>query len=411
MVGMKPRVVITGIGIVSPLGTGATAFWSSLIAGVSGAERIAVEGLGTVTAYPVIGVDEAARDLFGHRETRRMDRVGRLAAVAGAMALEDAGTHGVDADRIGASIGCIHGGAQTLYDAHATLLKRGADRVSPLTIPLGLTNSAVAAAARVLEVRGPTSVTGTACAAGSDAIGTGIGLIRDGRADIVIAGGAEAPLSPLVVAGYRQLGALSVTDRPASEASRPFDLERDGFVMAEGAGVVVLEDRAHALARGARIYAEVVGFASTCDAGHLTDPDPAGEGAAKAIRLALADADIPAGAVGYVNAHATSTPAGDRAEAQALHSAGLDHAAVSSTKSAHGHALGAAGGIEAIVTALSLANHTLPATLNLITPDPEVPLDHIRTPRAATIEIAISNSFGFGGHNACVVMRAHHPTS
>ena len=401
-------MVITGMGIVSPLGTGVATFWDALIAGAGAAQQISLERVGTITAYPVDGVDEAARAWFGHRETRRMDRVGRLAAIAAAMALEDAGAHGAVGERIGASIGCIHGGAQTLYDAHATLLERGADRVSPLTIPLGLANSAVAAAARMVGVHGPTSVTGTACAAGSDAIGTGVGLIRDGRADIVVAGGAEAPLSPLVVAGYRQLGALSHSERPANEASRPFDVDRDGFVMAEGAGVVVLEDRSRALARGARIYAEVIGYASTCDAGHLTDSDPAGEGAARAIRLALADAEVAASAVGYVNAHATSTPSGDRAEAHALHAAGVGHAAVSSTKSSHGHALGAAGGIEAIVTALSLVNQLLPATLNLATPDPEVTLDHIRTPRAAATEIAISNSFGFGGHNACLVMRAHH---
>lgn len=401
--------MITGLGIVSPLGAGATTFWDALLSGASGAQRISLERVGVITAYPVEGVDEAARAHFGQREIRRMDRVGRLAAIASAMALDDAGPHGVDPERIGASIGSIHGGAQTLFDAHETLVTRGADRVSPLTIPLGLTNSAVAAAARVLGIQGPTSVTGTACAAGSDAIGTGIGLIRDGRADIVIAGGAEAPLSPLVVAGYRQLGALSQSERPPSEASRPFDRERDGFVMAEGAGVLILEDRIRALARGARIYAEVVGYASTCDAGHLTDPDPAGAGAARAIRLALADAGVAAEAVGYVNAHATSTPSGDRAEAHALCAAGVGHAAVSSTKSAHGHALGAAGGIEAIVTALSLASQTLPATLNLNSPDPDVTLDHVLTPRPAAIEIAISNSFGFGGHNACIVMRKHHP--
>jgi len=339
-----------------------------------------------------------------------MDRVGKLATLASAAALSDAGQTGIAAERISAAIGCVHGGAQTLHEAAVTLATRGAERVSPLSIPLGLSNSAVAAVARTLDVRGPTSVAGTACAAGTDAIAAGVELVRSGRADLVLAGGAEAPLTPLVVTGYRQLGALSQTDRAPHEASRPFDAERDGFVIGEGAGIVVIEEREHALARGAAIYAEIVGHASTCDAGHLTDPDPAGTGAARAITLALADAQVDADEVGYVNAHATSTRAGDAAEARALAASGLVDVPVSATKAAHGHALGAAGGIEAVVTALALHHQTLPATLNLEHPDTDVPLAHVYTPRPAPIEIAISNSFGFGGHNACLVMRAHHPT-
>jgi 3-oxoacyl-[acyl-carrier-protein] synthase II len=407
MTRMSPRVVVTGIGIVSPLGSTADTFWSALLTGASGAQRIVVEGVPEITAFPVAGVDDAARARFGQREARRMDRAGRLAALAAASALDDAGAHGVPAERIGAVIGCVHGGAQTLHEGEHTLAARGASRVSPLTIPLGLTNAPVAAVARLLEVRGPAGVTGTACAAGTDAIGAGLQLIRDGRADLVLAGGAEAPLAPLVVAGYRQLGALSTSDRPAAEASRPFDAERDGFVIGEGAGVLVLEERERALSRGAVIHAEVVGHASTCDAGHLTDPDPAGTGAARAIALALADARLTPADVGYINAHATSTPAGDRAEARALAAAGLAQTPVSATKAAHGHALGGAGGIEAVVTVLALARQVLPATLNLEHPDAEVALAYVRAPRPAQVEVAISNSFGFGGHNACLALRAH----
>ena len=407
MTRMRPRVVVTGIGIVSPLGSSADSFWSALLAGASGAQRIVIEGLPELTAFPVEGVDDAARSRFGQREARRMDRVSRLAALAAASALEDAGAHGVSAERTGAVIGCVHGGAQTLHEGEQTLAARGPARVSPLTIPLGLTNAPVAAVARTLDVRGPTAVTGTACAAGTDAIGAGLQLIRNGGADLVLAGGAEAPLTPLLVAGYRQLGALSTTDRPSPEASRPFDAERDGFVIGEGAGILVLEEREHALARGARIHAEVSGNASTCDAGHLTDPDPAGTGAARAIALALADAQLTPADVGYINAHATSTPAGDRAEARALAAAGLAQTPVSATKSAHGHALGAAGGIEAVVTVLALARQALPPTLNLECPDTDIVLAHVRTARPADIDVAISNSFGFGGHNACLALRAH----
>jgi 3-oxoacyl-[acyl-carrier-protein] synthase II len=407
---MRRRVVVTGIGIVSPLGNSVEAVWDALLAGTSGARRVTIDGIGELTAFPVDGVDEAARAAFGPRDARRMDRAGQLATLAAAAALSDAEPHGIPPERIGAAIGCVHGGAQTLNDAAVTLVTRGADRVSPLAIPLGLTNAPVAAVTRTLDVRGPASVAGTACAAGTDAIGTGFELIRSGRADLVLAGGAEAPLAPLVAAGYRQLGALSQTQRPPAEASRPFDAARDGFVIGEGAGVLVLEEREHARARGAVIHAELIGFASTCDAGHLTDPDPAGTGATRAMVLALADAGADPEDVGYVNAHATSTPAGDLAEARALAAAGLAGTPVSATKAAHGHALGAAGGIEAVVTVLALTHQILPATLNLEHPDTDVEIAHVRTPRPAAIEIAISNSFGFGGHNACLVMRTHHPT-
>jgi 3-oxoacyl-[acyl-carrier-protein] synthase II len=403
---MRRRVVITGAGIVSPIGSGAHAFWEALAEGRGGAARISLEGVGEVNAFPVQD-DDGARERFGQRDARRMDRAGRLAAVAGALALEDGGELGADPERVGVAVGSVHGGADTLLEAHRALLERGADRVGPLTIPLSLANHPCAATARVLGLRGPSFAPATACAAGSDAIGQALGALREGRADAMLAGGADAPLSPLVVAGYIKVGALTASTRPPEAESRPFDVARDGFVIGEGAGVLLLEEREHALARGARIYAELAGYASSCDAGHPTDPDASGGGPARAMRLALADAGVEPGAVGYVNAHATSTTAGDVAEARALRLAGLGDAAVSSTKSAHGHALGGAGGVEAVATLMAFARNTLPATLNLDEPDPEAPFDHVLTPREAHVDVAVSNSFGFGGHNACLVLTRH----
>ncbi|MGD9571509.1 MAG: beta-ketoacyl synthase [Thermoleophilia bacterium] len=403
---VRRRVVITGAGVVSPLGTGAGAFWDALAEGRTGAAHVDLEAVGTICAFPVAGGDDA-EDRFGRREARRMDRAGRHAAVAGALALEDAGDLGADPERVGVSLGCVHGGAETLLEAHRAFLERGPDRVGPFAIPLSLTNSPCAGLARVLGLRGPSASPATACAAGSDAIGQALTLIRDGRADAMIAGGAEAPISPLVIAGYAKLGALTPSTKPPERASSPFDVGRDGFVMGEGAGVLVLEEREHALARGARIYAELTGYGTSCDAGHLTDPDQTGAGPARAMGIALADAGLTGADIGYVNAHATSTTAGDIAESRALALAGLGGAAVSSTKSAHGHALGAAGGIEAVATLMAFARDVLPATLNLEEPDPEAPFDHVTAPRQATVAHAASNSFGFGGHNACLVMSRH----
>ncbi len=402
MPAVRRRVVITGAGIVSPIGAGVAAFWDALCDGRTGAGRVDLEGVGEINAFPVTE-GEDARERFGVKDARRMDRSGRLAAVAAALAFDDAGPLGLDAERIGISLGSVHGGAETLLEAHRTFLERGADRVAPLAIPSSLANHPCAAAARALALRGPSAAPATACAAGSDAIGTAASFIREGRADAMVAGGADAPISPLVIAGYIKVGALSTEDTPPEFASRPFDRGRHGFVMGEGAGVVLLEEREHALARGARIYAELAGYGSSCDADHPTDPDATGEGPARAMRIALEDAGLTAGDIGYVNAHATSTLAGDIAEARALQRAGLGEAAVSSTKSAHGHALGGAGGVEAVATLMAFARDTLPATLNLDDPDPEAPFDHVLEPRSARVDAAVSNSFGFGGHNACLV--------
>ena len=399
---MRRRVVVTGAGVVSAIGSGREAFWEALVAGTNGARRLELDGFGALTAC-LAPDDEGAEELVGRREVRRMDRAARLAVVAAAQALADAGAPALDPLRTGAVIANVHGGAETLHRASVALLRDGPERVSPFTVPLGLTNAPVAAVMRVNGFRGPSSTVATACAAATDALGLAAALIREGRADVVLAGGAEAPVVPPVVAGYRRLGALSTSSRPPEQASRPFDRARDGFVIAEGAGVLLLEERERALARGAHVLAELGGYGSSSDAGHITDPDETGQSPAVAIRLALDEAGIDPARVGHVNAHATSTPAGDLAEARAIAAAGLGHAAVSATKSLHGHALGAAGGIEAVAALLPIVRGLLPATANLTDPEPEPPLDHVRATRAAEVEAAVSNSFGFGGHNAAVV--------
>lgn len=403
----RRRVVITGAGAVTPFGLGREALWEGLSEARSGAVRTSIDHIGDITVFPVEGLAEAAEARFGRRDVRRMDRAGMLAALAGALALEDAGDTGLAPERIGVAVGCVHGGAATAFEAHRVLLERGADRVGPLSVPLSLPNGAVAATARLLGLRGASTAPSTACAAGSDAVGAALSLIREGRVDAALAGGAEAPLSPVVAAGYLKMGALSGSDRPAHEASRPFDRARDGFVMGEGAGLVLLEERENALRRGARILAEIVGYGATCDAGHLTDPDAEGEGAARAIVQALDDAGLEPGDIGYINAHATSTPAGDAAEIAALVRAGVSGAAVSSTKSSHGHGLGAAGGIELAASLMVFARDLLPATLNLDDRDDDGVLDIVDAPRAARVDAVLSNSFGFGGHNACVVIARH----
>jgi 3-oxoacyl-[acyl-carrier-protein] synthase II len=395
------RVVVSGAGVVSSVGSGRDAFWDGLDRGTSGARRIELEGVGELTACVIGDLDDSS---VPRREAKRMDRAGLLAVVAASQALEDAGSPPIDQQRTGAVVANVHGGAETLHHAYAEFFRRGADRVSPFTVPLGLTNSAVAAVARVNGLHGPSSVVATACAAGTDAIGLATSLIRSGRADAMLAGGSEAPVSPLIVAAYGQLGALSKSGRPPAEASRPFDRDRDGFVIGEGAGILFLEERERALARGARILAEVVGYASNCDAGHLTQPDLTGEGPAAAIGLALAEACVDPAGVGYVNAHATSTPLGDLAEARAIVAAGLGHAAVSSTKALHGHTLGAAGGLEAVAALMPLVRDRLPASWNLDSPDDEPALDYVLAPREAAVDVTLSNSFGFGGHNAVLVL-------
>lgn len=398
---MPERVAITGLGIVSCLGTEVPDFWAAIAAGRSGARAFEIPRLPPVPACPVVDFDPEAR--VSRREVRRMDRVSQFAASAAAAALADAGKTGVEGARFGAAIACAHGGAATLESNARALEERGLDRVSPFTIPLALTNAPVAGVARVHDLRGPSSAPATACAAGTDAIGFAYERIRDGRADAMVAGGAEAPLIAPIVAGYLRLGAVASLDRGPEGASRPFDRARDGFVMAEGAGALVLERLDRAQARGARIYGEVIGYGQSCDAGHLTSPDETGEGPARAIAAALDDAGIGPEAVDYVNAHATSTPAGDLAEAAALTRAGLGETPVSSTKGQHGHTLAAAGAIEAIASLGAFSTGVLPPSINV--DDPDVDLALVGLGQTATPEIVVSTGFGFGGHDAALVLR------
>ncbi len=398
---MQRRVAITGLGIVSTFGNTVDAFWDAILAGQTGGSEVALEGLPVLPGVRVADFD--VDTVIGKREARRMDRVGIFAAVAAAHALADAGQHGVAPERIGTAIGCAHGGAGTVEETQRTLLERGLDRVSPFAIPLGLVNSPVAGTARLHNLKGPSAAPATACAAGSDAIGWAYERVRDGRADAMVAGGAEAAIVPSVLAGYIRLGAIASLAHGAAAASRPFDAARDGFVMAEGAGVLVLEEWEHAVARGAHIYGEVVGYGQSCDAGHLTSPDETGEGPARAVQAALDDASLTAAAIGYVNAHATSTPVGDTAEARALQRAGLGQTPVSSTKGQHGHTIGAAGAIEAIATLACFARNQLPPCANLVEADVE--LDLIREARPATPDYVMSTGFGFGGHDAALVFK------
>jgi 3-oxoacyl-[acyl-carrier-protein] synthase II len=401
---MSRRVVITGLGLTCALGANAEDAWAAACAGRPVAESLAVDGVGRVPTFRA--EDPDADGLFGRREARRMDRVGALAALATADALAMAGDLGLPDVEVGAAVGNAHGGVATLEAAFAVERERGIDRISPLTVPLALPNSPVSAAARIHGLRGPSAALSTACAAGSDAIGTAGELIRSGRATAMVAGGAEAALTRMTIGAYARLGALSSGDRRPAEASRPFDAGRDGFVIGEGAGVLVLEERQHALSRGAEILAELTGYGTSCDAGHITDPDPAGQGPARAVGVALEQAGRRPADVDYVNAHATSTPAGDLAEARALVAAGVSGAMVSATKSLHGHTLGAAGGIEAVLTVLAIRDRVAPPTLNLTDPEPEPPLRHLAEATSARIDVAVSNSFGFGGHNACLVIES-----
>lgn len=398
---MPERVAITGLGIVSCLGTEVADFWAAIGAGRSGARVLELPGLPAVPACPVVDFDPEER--VGRREVRRMDRVAQFAASAAAAAIADAGDTGVPSERFGTAIACAHGGAATLEDNARTLGERGLDRVSPFMVPLALTNAPVAGVARIHGLRGPSAAPATACAAGTDAIGFAYERVRDGRADAMLAGGAEAPLIAPIVAGYLRLGAVASLERGPEGASRPFDRARDGFVMAEGAAALVLERMDRAQARGARIYGEIIGYGQSCDAGHLTSPDESGEGPARAIAAALEDAGIGPEEVGYVNAHATSTPAGDLAEAAALTRAGLGATPVSSTKGQHGHTLAAAGAIEAIAALGAFATGVLPPSINV--DDPDVDLSLVEAGASAEPDIVLSTGFGFGGHDAALVLR------
>jgi 3-oxoacyl-[acyl-carrier-protein] synthase II len=405
------RVAVTGIGAVSPLGVGVDPTWKALLSGESGAggvSRFDVSDFGTKIACEVKDFDPT--DFMEQRDARRSDRFTQFAVASAVEAAEGAGwTASVpfDPERVGVVVGSGIGGIETLESQHKVLLERGPSKMSPFCVPLLMVNGAAGSIAMRFGLRGPNFATVSACATGAHAIGEAARMIRTGVADAMVAGGSEAPITPLAFGAFACMGALSRRNDDPQHASRPFDADRDGFVIAEGAAVVVLESYDGAVARGAEILAEVTGYAATCDAHHLTQPDPEGTGASSAMRRAMSDASIDPKDVGYINAHGTSTPFNDKIESLAIRSVfGADAPPVSSTKSATGHLTGAAGAIEAVFSIMALRSGTLPPTINYETPDPECDLDYIpNAARESSVEYVLSNSFGFGGHNACLIFK------
>jgi 3-oxoacyl-[acyl-carrier-protein] synthase II len=408
------RVVLTGLGALTPLGNTTDEFWSALKQGKSGVgpiTRFDATGYPTRIAGEVRNFDEAK--YVDKKEARRLDPYLKYALATSVMAVEDAAldTGKVDATRFGVVIGSGIGGITTLIEGEDARREKGPDRVSPFVIPMLIINMAAGLVSMRFGAKGPNSSVVTACATGNHAIGDAFKIIERGDADVMIAGGAEAMIVPLTIAGFCSMKAMSTRNDEPEKASRPFEAGRDGFVCGEGAGVVVLEALEHAARRDARIYAELVGYGMTGDAHHMTAPDPDGDGATRAMQLALADGGIDPSVVGYINAHGTSTPYNDKFETIAIKRVFGDHArrlAVSSTKSMTGHLLGAAGGIEAIATALAIHHGLLPPTINYETPDPDCDLDYVpNQARKVDVEYALSNAFGFGGTNATLAFRRY----
>jgi len=408
------RVVVTGVGAVTPVGNTAEEFWAALIAGKS--------GIGPITRFDTTGYPtRIAGEVHGFeplkyidkKDDRKFDPFLKYAIACAVMAVEDAGlkVDTVDGARFGVLVGSGIGGIGTLLEQYDILKERGIDRVSPFFVPMIIINMASGVISMRFGAKGPNSSVVTACATGNHAIGDAMKIIQRDDADVMIAGGAEAIILPLTIAGFCQMKAMSTRNDEPTKASRPFDAERDGFVCGEGGGLLVLESLEHAVRRDARIYAEVVGYGMTGDAHHMTAPDPEGDGAARAMGAALHDAGLGASAVGYINAHGTSTPYNDKFETLAIKRVFGEHArklAVSSTKSMTGHLLGAAGGIEAIATALAIHHGILPPTMNYETPDPDCDLDYIpNQARKQDVEVALSNAFGFGGTNATLVFQKY----
>jgi 3-oxoacyl-[acyl-carrier-protein] synthase II len=406
----RRRVVVTGIGPATPVGIGRQAFWDALVAGRS--------GIGEITLFDAsdlpVRIAGEVRDLdptsyLDRKQVRRTDRVVHLAMAAARLAWDDAGAPEVDPARVGVIVSTGIGGLATMVQQQTVLLERGPDRVSAFMVPAMMPNAAAGQVAMELGFTGPNTCITTACAAGAHGVGEAYRYIRDGLADVCLAGGAEAVITPLGIAGFAQMGALSKNPDPTG-ACRPFDANRDGFVLSEGACLLVLEEAERAAARGATVYAEVAGYGASADAFHITAPEPQGGGAVAAMEAALADAGEPADSVDHINAHGTSTPLNDVAETRAIHKVLGDHAsrvAVSSTKSMTGHTLGAAGAVEAAAAALAVSTGVVPPTINYETPDPECDLDYVpNRARELPVRVALSNSFGFGGQNAVLAMRA-----
>jgi len=409
----RRRVVITGLGMVSSLGNSVDDSWRALLAGESGAGEITQFDH---TGYPVHFACEL-KDFdptvwVDRKAARRMDRFAQMVLAAAQQAHLDSGLDiAAEPERVGASIATGIGGLGSFQDCYDVLITRGPDRVNPFSIPSIIPNMGAGWVSIELGTKGPLMSQCTACAASNMAIGDALDEIRAGRVDAMVTGGTEAPITRVGVAGFDAMRALSRRNDDPKAASRPFDKERDGLVMGEAAGVLVLEELEHAQARGARIYAELLGYGMSSDASHITEPDPTGESPARSMRMAIADAGIDPTEVGYVNAHATSTPLGDMAETKVIKMAlGEDHARripISSTKGATGHTFGAAGAIEGIFSILALRDRVVPPTINYEDPDPDCDLDYVpnEARSAPGLEVAVSNSFGFGGHNATIVLR------
>lgn len=410
---MKKRVVITGLGVVSSLGNDINDFWNNIVNGVNGIgfiERFNTENLGVKIAAEVKNFN--IEDFVDKKDARRMDRYTQYAVVASILAFRDSGleTYDIDRKRMGVIIGCGIGGIETFEEQHSILIDKGPRRISPFFIPMMIPNMGAGQIAMVLDARGINETVVTACASGTNAIGNAFKVIQRGDADIIITGGTEAAITPMAIAGFSSMKALSTNPDP-SKASRPFDKDRDGFVMGEGAGILVIEELEHAVRRGAKIYAEIVGYGASCDAYHMTSPDPDGKGAAVAMELAIADAGITCNEIDYINAHGTSTDYNDKFETRAIKNVFGESAyniSVSSTKSMTGHLLGAAGGIEGVILALTLKNDIIPPTINYNNPDEECDLDYVPNKSISrTVNYGMSNSFGFGGHNAVIVMKKY----
>ncbi|GAB6180591.1 beta-ketoacyl-ACP synthase II [Desulfotomaculum defluvii] len=409
---MLKRVVVTGMGVISPVGTGLDNFWTALTSGVSGIAKITrfdPTDYSTQIAGEVKDFDYS--QYLEKKEARRMDKFSQYAVVSAAMAIKDAGLDldTLDKDRTGVIIGSGIGGMETFEEQCKVLINRGPSRISPFLIPMMIANMAAGQIAIKFGFKGPNITTITACASSGNAIGDAFKLIQRGNAEVVITGGTEAPITPLAVAGFCSAKAMSTNNEQPEQASRPFDVNRDGFVMGEGAAMMVLETLEHAQKRGAQIYAEIVGYGSTCDAYHITAPDPEGSGATMAMQMALEDAGLKPESVQYINAHGTSTPVGDVAEVGAIKKVFGEHAyklVVSSTKSMTGHMLGAAGAIEGIASVLTINNNLVPPTINLENPDPACDLDFVpNKAREMNVDVALSNSFGFGGHNVTLAFK------
>ena len=401
------RIAVTGLGATTPLGGDVASNWSALLEGRSGIRTLTEEWVSDMTVH--FAGTLAEEPPLDRVEARKLDRSQQVALVAAREAWADAGSPEVDPLRMGAVIGSGIGGFITLLNAYDTLKERGPSRISPHTVPMLMPNGPAAVVGLEFHAAAGVHTPVSACASGAEAIAVGARMIEDGRADVVLAGGTESPIHQLTMAGFAAMRALSTRNDDPQGASRPYDVDRDGFVMGEGAGVLVLESEEHARARGARIYAYVVGAGMTADAHHIAQPDPEGRGAARAIRAALAQADASPADVAHINAHATSTPQGDVAEAVAIRGAlGDAQPLVTGTKSMTGHMLGAAGAVEGIYTILALHHRLVPATLNLHHQDPEIDLDVVHgAPRALPSGdlLALNNSFGFGGHDVAIAFR------